>query len=97
MPAIRSSSRPLALRPHLAAVLERLGVHVPLLRIEDGEDRLVAARFTQPLVAVEQLLHLDGVVGGELGGPDCLVVDPWNALGTAQVFAYVAEVAALRA
>jgi UDP-N-acetyl-D-mannosaminuronic acid dehydrogenase len=24
-------------------------------------------------------------------------VDPWNALGTAQVFAYVAEVAALRA
>jgi UDP-N-acetyl-D-mannosaminuronic acid dehydrogenase len=29
--------------------------------------------------------------------PDCLLVDPWNALGTAQVFAYVAEVAALRA
>jgi UDP-N-acetyl-D-mannosaminuronic acid dehydrogenase len=34
---------------------------------------------------------------GELAGPDCLLVDPWNALGTAQVFAYVAEVAALRA
>jgi UDP-N-acetyl-D-mannosaminuronic acid dehydrogenase len=32
----------------------------------------------------------------ELGGADCLVVDPWNALGTSQVFAYVAEVAALR-
>jgi UDP-N-acetyl-D-mannosaminuronic acid dehydrogenase len=30
-------------------------------------------------------------------GADCLLVDPWNALGTAQVFAYVAEVAALRA
>ena len=29
--------------------------------------------------------------------PECLLVDPWNALGTAQVFAYVAEVAALRA
>jgi UDP-N-acetyl-D-mannosaminuronic acid dehydrogenase len=29
--------------------------------------------------------------------PDCLLVDPWNALGTAQVFTYVAEVAALRA
>ena len=29
--------------------------------------------------------------------PDALIVDPWNALGTAQVFAYVAEVAALRA
>src|SRR5262245_1378618 len=33
----------------------------------------------------------------EVAGRDCLVVDPWNALGTAQVFAYVAEVAALRA
>jgi UDP-N-acetyl-D-mannosaminuronic acid dehydrogenase len=27
---------------------------------------------------------------------DCLVVDPWNALGAAQVFAYASEVAALR-
>jgi UDP-N-acetyl-D-mannosaminuronic acid dehydrogenase len=27
---------------------------------------------------------------------DCLLVDPWNALGTAQVFAYAAEHAALR-
>jgi UDP-N-acetyl-D-mannosaminuronic acid dehydrogenase len=27
--------------------------------------------------------------------PDCLVVDPWNALGTAQVFAYAAESAAM--
>src|SRR5918997_1754833 len=27
---------------------------------------------------------------------DCLVVDPWNAFGTAQVFAYASEVAALR-
>ena len=33
----------------------------------------------------------------ELAGPDCLLVDPWNAFGTAQVFAYVAELAALRA
>jgi UDP-N-acetyl-D-mannosaminuronic acid dehydrogenase len=30
-----------------------------------------------------------------LAGPDCLVVDPWNALGSGQVFAYTAEVAAL--
>ncbi len=29
-------------------------------------------------------------------GADCLVVDPWNALGAAQVFAYASEVAALR-
>jgi UDP-N-acetyl-D-mannosaminuronic acid dehydrogenase len=33
----------------------------------------------------------------ELGAPDCLVVDPWNAFGAAQVFAYASEVAALRA
>jgi UDP-N-acetyl-D-mannosaminuronic acid dehydrogenase len=32
-----------------------------------------------------------------LGREDCLVVDPWNALGAAQVFAYASEVAALRA
>jgi UDP-N-acetyl-D-mannosaminuronic acid dehydrogenase len=30
-------------------------------------------------------------------GADCLVVDPWNALGAGQVFAYASEVAALRA
>jgi UDP-N-acetyl-D-mannosaminuronic acid dehydrogenase len=28
---------------------------------------------------------------------DCLVVDPWNALGASQVFAYANEIAALRA
>jgi UDP-N-acetyl-D-mannosaminuronic acid dehydrogenase len=33
----------------------------------------------------------------ERAGPNCLVVDPWNALGAAQVFAYANEVAALRA
>jgi UDP-N-acetyl-D-mannosaminuronic acid dehydrogenase len=33
----------------------------------------------------------------ERAGENCLLVDPWNAFGTAQVFAYVAEVAALRA
>ena len=26
---------------------------------------------------------------------DCLLVDPWNALGTSQVFGYVAEAAAM--
>ncbi len=33
----------------------------------------------------------------ERAGDDCLVVDPWNALGAAQVFAYASEVIALRA
>ena len=31
------------------------------------------------------------------GAGDCLVVDPWNAFGAAQVFGYVSEIAALRA
>jgi UDP-N-acetyl-D-mannosaminuronic acid dehydrogenase len=33
----------------------------------------------------------------EHGKADCLLVDPWNALGAGQVFAYASEVAALRA
>jgi UDP-N-acetyl-D-mannosaminuronic acid dehydrogenase len=33
----------------------------------------------------------------ERAGRDCLIVDPWNALGSGQVFAYASEVAALRA
>lgn len=28
--------------------------------------------------------------------PDCLVVDPWNAFGSGQVFAYAAEIATMR-
>ena len=28
-------------------------------------------------------------------GPDCLLVDPWNALGTGQVFVFAAETAVL--
>jgi UDP-N-acetyl-D-mannosaminuronic acid dehydrogenase len=31
-----------------------------------------------------------------LAGADCLVVDPWNAFGTAQVFAFASELSALR-
>jgi UDP-N-acetyl-D-mannosaminuronic acid dehydrogenase len=30
-----------------------------------------------------------------LAGPDCLLVDPWNSLGTSQVFLYAAESATL--
>ena len=32
----------------------------------------------------------------EAAAPDCLVVDPWNAFGAGQVFAYASEMAALR-
>ena len=30
-----------------------------------------------------------------LAAEDCLLVDPWNALGTTQVFAYTAETTAM--
>ena len=33
---------------------------------------------------------------GRLASPDCLVVDPWNAFGSAQVFGFVSELSALR-
>jgi UDP-N-acetyl-D-mannosaminuronic acid dehydrogenase len=33
---------------------------------------------------------------GERAKPNCLVVDPWNTLGAAQVFAFASEMAALR-
>jgi UDP-N-acetyl-D-mannosaminuronic acid dehydrogenase len=33
---------------------------------------------------------------GRIARPDCLVVDPWNAFGAAQVFGYASELAALR-
>ena len=36
-------------------------------------------------------------VSDQRAAPDCLVVDPWNAFGAAQVFAYASEVAALSA
>ena len=32
---------------------------------------------------------------GELGKPECLVVDPWDCFGAAQVFAYASELAIL--
>jgi UDP-N-acetyl-D-mannosaminuronic acid dehydrogenase len=57
-----------------------------------GADVVIVATNHSAYSSAEALATI-----AELGGPDCLVVDPWNALGTAQVFAYVAEVAALRA
>jgi UDP-N-acetyl-D-mannosaminuronic acid dehydrogenase len=37
------------------------------------------------------LLH----VIADTAASDCLVVDPWNAFGAAQVFGYASEIAAL--
>jgi UDP-N-acetyl-D-mannosaminuronic acid dehydrogenase len=57
-----------------------------------GADVVVVATNHSFFSAPEALAGI-----AELGGPDCLVVDPWNALGAGQVFGYVNEIAALRA
>src|SRR4051794_12899744 len=70
-------------------------VATPTASFEDavaGADVVVVATNHSAYSSPEALRAI-----AELAGPDCLLVDPWNALGTAQVFAYVAEVAALRA
>jgi UDP-N-acetyl-D-mannosaminuronic acid dehydrogenase len=57
-----------------------------------GADVVVVATNHSAFSGAEALRALADRAGG-----DCLVVDPWNALGAGQVFAYVNEVAALRA
>jgi UDP-N-acetyl-D-mannosaminuronic acid dehydrogenase len=53
-----------------------------------GADVVIVATNHSAYSTPESLHALDG---------ECLVVDPWNALGGAQVFAYANEIAALRA
>jgi UDP-N-acetyl-D-mannosaminuronic acid dehydrogenase len=57
--------------------------------VSDADVVIVAtnhSEFTGPDALREVLARTD---------EDCLLVDPWNALGTAQVFAYATEVSAL--
>ena len=57
-----------------------------------GAHAVVVATNHSDFDGAEQLRRID-----ELAADECLVVDPWNAFGSAQVFAYAAEVAALTA
>jgi UDP-N-acetyl-D-mannosaminuronic acid dehydrogenase len=57
-----------------------------------GADVVIVATNHSAFEGAEALRAIADRAGG-----DCLVVDPWNALGAAQVFAYASEVAALRA
>jgi UDP-N-acetyl-D-mannosaminuronic acid dehydrogenase len=70
-------------------------VSTPTVTLEealDGAEAVVVAtnhsdfRDPRTLTAIE-----------EQAGADCLVVDPWNCWGAAQVFAYASELSALRA
>jgi UDP-N-acetyl-D-mannosaminuronic acid dehydrogenase len=57
--------------------------------IEDASAVVVATNHSEfSRAGVLQLI-------ADAAARDCLIVDPWNALGTSQVFAYAAEVAVL--
>jgi UDP-N-acetyl-D-mannosaminuronic acid dehydrogenase len=69
-------------------------VTTPTASFEDavaGADVVIVATNHSAYSTAESLQAIaDGAA------TDCLVVDPWNALGAAQVFAYANEIAALR-
>jgi UDP-N-acetyl-D-mannosaminuronic acid dehydrogenase len=70
-------------------------VATPTATFEDavaGADVVVVATNHSAYSNAEAL-----AVIARTASPDCLVVDPWNAFGAAQVFAYATEVAALSA
>jgi UDP-N-acetyl-D-mannosaminuronic acid dehydrogenase len=87
----------------LVRLLEReladVAVHDPLIStptatfeqaVRDADVVIVATNHS----AFEQPAAL--TIIAERAAGDCLVVDPWNTLGAAQVFAYANEIAALR-
>jgi UDP-N-acetyl-D-mannosaminuronic acid dehydrogenase len=88
----------------LVRLLEReladVAVHDPHVRtptqaLEDavaGADAVVVATNHDEFSRPEALRTIR-----ERAGADCLVVDPWNSFGAAQVFAYAAELAVLTA
>jgi UDP-N-acetyl-D-mannosaminuronic acid dehydrogenase len=88
----------------LVRLLEReladVAVHDPVVRtptasFEDavaGADVVVVATDHSAFAPPETLQAI-----ADRAAAECLVVDPWNALGAGQVFAYVNEIAALRA
>jgi UDP-N-acetyl-D-mannosaminuronic acid dehydrogenase len=70
-------------------------VATPTATFEDavaGADVVVVATNHSAYSNAEALATI-----ARTAAPDCLVVDPWNAFGAAQVFAYATEVAALSA
>jgi UDP-N-acetyl-D-mannosaminuronic acid dehydrogenase len=70
-------------------------VATPTTTFEDavgGADVVVVATNHSAYSNAEALATI-----AHAAAPDCLVVDPWNAFGAAQVFAYATEVAALSA
>jgi UDP-N-acetyl-D-mannosaminuronic acid dehydrogenase len=70
-------------------------VPTPTLSLEEaleGAELVVVASNHSEFCRPEVLAAI-----AERAAPDCLVVDPWNCWGGAQVFAYASELAALGA
>jgi UDP-N-acetyl-D-mannosaminuronic acid dehydrogenase len=70
-------------------------VATPTLSFEeaiDGAELIVVASNHAEFRSADALAEI-----AARAAPDCLVVDPWNCWGAAQVFAYASELAALGA
>jgi UDP-N-acetyl-D-mannosaminuronic acid dehydrogenase len=88
----------------LVRLLEReladIAVHDPLVATPtapledavDGADVIVVATNHSAFERPDALQAIR-----DRAGADCLLVDPWNVIGSGQVFAFVNEIAALRA
>src|SRR5262249_21760093 len=63
----------------------------PLDEAVRDADVVIVATNHSAFASSEVLARIVSTAGG-----DCLLVDPWNALGTGQVFVYAAERPALR-
>jgi UDP-N-acetyl-D-mannosaminuronic acid dehydrogenase len=91
-----------SLSPKLIRLLERELVDVavcdphaatptlPLAEAVQGADVVIVATNHSEFEGPDALRSILSAAS-----PDCLLVDPWNAFGTAQVFAYAAESAAM--
>jgi len=89
-------------RADASAAALRAMIHVTVEVRRDGEPREIPLRDVVPGdVVIVAANHSDfcrpsalaAIV--ERAGSDCLIVDPWNCWGAAQVFAYASELAVL--
>jgi UDP-N-acetyl-D-mannosaminuronic acid dehydrogenase len=88
----------------LIRLLEReladVEVHDPVVATPTATFEDAVAGADVVVVATNHSAYSNAAALGTIArtaAPDCLVVDPWNAFGAAQVFAYATEVAALSA
>ena len=87
----------------LIRLLEReladVAAHDPVAQTPTGSFEEAIDGADVVIVATNHSAYSSPEALGEIAmrAPDCLVVDPWNAFASGQVFAYAGEVAAMRA